>query len=91
MATGVSLIKLVSCMSGFFECLLKQVPELAQIVDSEVMSFQALIVDLLGMKDLACTHITCCKCSNRFCYVCGKLETDLPGGFSAYKHCSLMF
>lgn len=24
-----------------------------------------------GMKDLACTHITCTKCSTKFCYLCG--------------------
>eukprot|EP00808_Paulinella_micropora_P031632 g391.t1 len=34
-----------------------------------------------GMKDLACTHITC-KCGVRFCYVCGR---DPPEGFSRHN------
>eukprot|EP00475_Leptophrys_vorax_P029680 TRINITY_DN4380_c0_g1_i6.p1 TRINITY_DN4380_c0_g1~~TRINITY_DN4380_c0_g1_i6.p1 ORF type:complete len:780 (+),score=166.81 TRINITY_DN4380_c0_g1_i6:16-2355(+) len=38
-----------------------------------------------GMKDLACTHITCDKCKNKFCYVCGVAESKLQGGFSAHN------
>jgi hypothetical protein len=34
-----------------------------------------------GMKDLACTHITCDKCKHKFCYVCGKSEKSFEGGF----------
>lgn len=26
---------------------------------------------LAGRKDDACTHMTCTKCSSRWCYVCG--------------------
>jgi hypothetical protein len=38
-----------------------------------------------GMKDLECTHITCDKCSHRFCYVCGVSESKLEGGFEAHN------
>eukprot|EP00475_Leptophrys_vorax_P005343 TRINITY_DN13243_c0_g1_i4.p1 TRINITY_DN13243_c0_g1~~TRINITY_DN13243_c0_g1_i4.p1 ORF type:complete len:713 (+),score=153.36 TRINITY_DN13243_c0_g1_i4:756-2894(+) len=38
-----------------------------------------------GMKDLACTHITCDKCSQRFCYSCGISESKLEGGFQAHN------
>lgn len=30
-----------------------------------------------GRKDLECTHITCSNCDIRYCYVCGKKESDL--------------
>jgi hypothetical protein len=38
-----------------------------------------------GMKDLACTHITCDKCSHKFCYVCGKSESEVQGGFEMHN------
>eukprot|EP00475_Leptophrys_vorax_P002897 TRINITY_DN11649_c0_g1_i2.p1 TRINITY_DN11649_c0_g1~~TRINITY_DN11649_c0_g1_i2.p1 ORF type:complete len:735 (-),score=139.40 TRINITY_DN11649_c0_g1_i2:2496-4478(-) len=38
-----------------------------------------------GMKDLNCTHITCDKCSQRFCYVCGTAESKLEGGFDGHN------
>lgn len=30
-----------------------------------------------GRKDLECTHITCSNCDIRYCYVCGKKESEL--------------
>jgi len=39
-----------------------------------------------GMKDLNCTHITCDKCSARWCYHCGRLEADVgQSGFSGHN------
>jgi hypothetical protein len=32
----------------------------------------------IGMKDLACTHITCTKCAKRWCYVCLKPDSKWP-------------
>eukprot|EP00475_Leptophrys_vorax_P036610 TRINITY_DN6219_c0_g1_i1.p1 TRINITY_DN6219_c0_g1~~TRINITY_DN6219_c0_g1_i1.p1 ORF type:complete len:651 (-),score=200.27 TRINITY_DN6219_c0_g1_i1:72-2024(-) len=37
-----------------------------------------------GMKDLACTHITCDKCSQMWCYCCGRAIQDLPG--QSFQH-----
>jgi hypothetical protein len=42
-----------------------------------------------GMKDLACTHITCDKCQQKFCYVCGVAETALEGGFGVHNQWEL--
>jgi hypothetical protein len=37
-----------------------------------------------GMKDLACTHITCPSCNTRWCYCCGKSEAAV-NGFSEHN------
>jgi hypothetical protein len=42
-----------------------------------------------GKKDLACTHITCDKCSGRFCYMCGIAESALEGGFQEHNQWTL--
>jgi len=34
----------------------------------------------VGRKDLSCCHITCPSCSARWCYPCGRLESELEGG-----------
>lgn len=38
-----------------------------------------------GQKDNACTHITCNKCGNVFCYVCVKSQTDLGGSLGTHN------
>eukprot|EP00475_Leptophrys_vorax_P044267 TRINITY_DN8806_c0_g1_i1.p1 TRINITY_DN8806_c0_g1~~TRINITY_DN8806_c0_g1_i1.p1 ORF type:complete len:621 (+),score=176.81 TRINITY_DN8806_c0_g1_i1:151-1863(+) len=43
----------------------------------------------VGLKDLACTHITCDKCGSRWCYHCQVLEKNLAGGFSAHNQWNL--
>eukprot|EP00475_Leptophrys_vorax_P001204 TRINITY_DN1064_c1_g1_i1.p1 TRINITY_DN1064_c1_g1~~TRINITY_DN1064_c1_g1_i1.p1 ORF type:complete len:535 (+),score=128.95 TRINITY_DN1064_c1_g1_i1:834-2438(+) len=43
-----------------------------------------------GMKDLACTHITCEHCGCKWCYVCGKQESKLGAdGFSGHNQWDL--
>eukprot|EP00475_Leptophrys_vorax_P003663 TRINITY_DN12149_c0_g1_i2.p1 TRINITY_DN12149_c0_g1~~TRINITY_DN12149_c0_g1_i2.p1 ORF type:complete len:402 (-),score=94.37 TRINITY_DN12149_c0_g1_i2:1133-2239(-) len=42
-----------------------------------------------GKKDLACTHITCDKCSRKFCYMCGVAEANLIGGFEVHNQWTL--
>eukprot|EP00475_Leptophrys_vorax_P031403 TRINITY_DN4755_c0_g1_i9.p1 TRINITY_DN4755_c0_g1~~TRINITY_DN4755_c0_g1_i9.p1 ORF type:complete len:316 (+),score=75.95 TRINITY_DN4755_c0_g1_i9:109-948(+) len=37
-----------------------------------------------GMKDLACTHISC-DCGAHWCYHCGKDESQLPDGFDLHN------
>ncbi|CAF1507345.1 unnamed protein product [Rotaria magnacalcarata] len=32
--------------------------------------------ELAGIKDNNCTHMTCARCSGRWCYFCGKKEED---------------
>jgi hypothetical protein len=43
-----------------------------------------------GQKDLACTHMTCDKCSQRWCYICGKLENSMVGGFAEHNRWTLL-
>eukprot|EP00475_Leptophrys_vorax_P006356 TRINITY_DN13926_c0_g1_i1.p1 TRINITY_DN13926_c0_g1~~TRINITY_DN13926_c0_g1_i1.p1 ORF type:complete len:576 (-),score=161.14 TRINITY_DN13926_c0_g1_i1:113-1840(-) len=43
----------------------------------------------IGRKDYACTHITCDKCSKRFCYVCCTKLEDLAGGFGPHNQWTL--
>eukprot|EP00475_Leptophrys_vorax_P026535 TRINITY_DN3751_c0_g1_i1.p1 TRINITY_DN3751_c0_g1~~TRINITY_DN3751_c0_g1_i1.p1 ORF type:complete len:711 (+),score=171.14 TRINITY_DN3751_c0_g1_i1:153-2285(+) len=38
-----------------------------------------------GKKDGECTHITCFKCDEKYCYVCGKSEKTLAGGFETHN------
>src|SRR5262249_31948985 len=39
-----------------------------------------------GRKDLECTHIKCEKCSESYCYVCGKPESELEGGLNQHNN-----
>lgn len=43
---------------------------------------------LAGMKDNACTHMTCPKCRTVWCYLCGlsEVECDKDNGDSIYDH-----
>jgi hypothetical protein len=43
----------------------------------------------IGRKDLACTHITCDKCSQAFCYVCEKSLKSLGGVWGNHNNWAL--
>jgi len=56
----------------------KMYNEIIEVLDSA--SFQTCPHCLTkGVKDLACTHITCNKCKKKWCYLCRSLKEDLPG------------
>mmetsp|Transcript_15578 Transcript_15578/g.23509 ORF Transcript_15578/g.23509 Transcript_15578/m.23509 type:complete len:446 (+) Transcript_15578:1-1338(+) len=63
----------------------KMFRKIAEVLDSA--SFQTCPkCKTRGVKDLACTHITCNKCKAKWCYLCRKLKSDFKGNsFSTHN------
>lgn len=56
---------------------------------AESSSRRCPICGIPGRKDLECTVMTCTKCRSKYCYVCGKSEAQLEGGFLVHNQWTL--
>eukprot|EP00475_Leptophrys_vorax_P026361 TRINITY_DN3716_c0_g1_i1.p1 TRINITY_DN3716_c0_g1~~TRINITY_DN3716_c0_g1_i1.p1 ORF type:complete len:622 (+),score=174.53 TRINITY_DN3716_c0_g1_i1:214-1866(+) len=68
-------------------CALEPIDELhAQVLDTLARASARACANcgFPGMKDLACTHMTCERCKTRWCYHCGKSESSVQS-FSSHN------